>query len=333
MKYKILAMLRDNMPGYTSGEALSRQLNVTRTAVWKYVNELRQEGYEIDSVSRRGYRLISGSDIMNSYELSANLGTSIIGRNVIYFGKVDSTNIEAKKIAADCQDGTAIVAGYQTAGRGRLGRKWESPEGTGIYLSVIIKPDIPPEKVQVITLAASVAVAAALKETAGIDAGIKWPNDIVLNGKKVCGILTEMNSEMERVNYIILGIGVNFSQKAEDFPQELRDRAISVADYLSGTEPSASICRKSALVRAILVKLDKLYKMLLDGDKQEIITLWKSMSATLGREVSITGKDISYTGKAVDVTDDGRLVILCSDGTRRDIVSGEVSVRGLLGYV
>lgn len=332
MKYLVLAALRDSMPGYLSGETLSGQLKVTRTSVWKCINELRQEGYEIDSVSRRGYRLLSEPDTMNSYVLSAELGTGIIGKNIQYFDEVDSTNARAKAIASESADGTVVVAGRQTSGRGRLGRNWESPEGTGIYLSVIIKPDIPPEEVQLITLAASVAVVGAFKEAAGIDAGIKWPNDIVLDGKKVCGILTEMSSEMERVNHIVLGIGINFSQKQEDFPEELHDKAVSIVHYLLKTKPSAVVCRKSVLARAVLVKLDGLYKMLLDGKKQEIIDLWKSMSATLGRDVKATGRDASYTGKAIDITGDGRLVIMCEDGTRRELLSGEVSVRGLLGY-
>lgn len=333
LKYKILEALRGYTPGFLSGEALSRQLNVTRTSVWKYINELKHEGYEIDSVSRRGYRLISEPDTMNSYVLSVDLGTKIVGKKILHFGIVDSTNTKAKAIAAECEDGTVVVADEQTSGNGRYGRKWDSPAGTGIYISVIIKPEIPPEEVQLITLAASVAVVAALREAAGIDAGIKWPNDIVLDGKKVCGILTVMSSEMERVNHIVLGIGINFSQRQEDFPEELRDKAISVTDYLHKTKPSSVICRKSELTRAVLIKLDEQYRILLDGKKQDIIELWKSMTATLGKEVTVIGSETAYTGKAIDITDDGRLVILSKDGTKRELLSGEVSVRGLLGYL
>lgn len=333
MKYRILEALKSNKDGFLSGEALSRQLEVSRTAVWKYINELRLEGYDIASVSRRGYRLAAEPDIINSYVLSAELGTGIVGKYVKYFDRVDSTNLRAKELAADCEDGTVIVAGEQTAGNGRYGRKWESKEGAGIYMSVILKPEIPPEEVQLITLAASVAVATALKETTGIAAGIKWPNDVVLDGRKVCGILTVMSSEMERVNYIVLGIGINFSQKNEDFPEELQDKAISVLEYLRKYKPAATEIKRSDLARAVFVKLDELYGMLLDGRKREITELWRKNSATLGKEIWVTGKDADYTGKAVDITDDGRLVVICEDGSRKELLSGEVSVRGLLGYI
>lgn len=330
MKYIVLDALRDAMPSYVSGEELSRKLKVSRTAVWKYINELKLEGFDIASSSRKGYRLVDEPDILNTHLLTSNLNTCTVGREVIYFDEVDSTSIKAKEIAADVSDGTVVVAGRQSSGRGRLGRKWESKAGSGIYMSVILKPEIPPEEVQLITLAASVAVVSALKEAAGIGAGIKWPNDIILGGRKVCGILTEMSSEMERVNYVILGIGINFSQEPWDFPEELRDKAISVKEYVLGN--NMQLCKKAELARSVFTRLDEVYKMLLEGRKQEIVELWKSMSVTLGRDVSVTGKGSAYTGKAVDITGDGRLVVLCSDGIHKEIISGEVSVRGLLGY-
>lgn len=331
MKYIVLEALKEVKPGYLSGEQLSRRLEVSRTAVWKYINELKLEGYEIEASSRKGYRLLSEPDILDARLLSADLATSVVGSKILYFDEVDSTNIRAKELAGNTPDGTVILAGRQSAGRGRLGRKWESDDGGGIYMSVILKPEIPPEEVQLITLAASVAIVSAIKDAAGIDAGIKWPNDIILDGRKVCGILTEMSSEMERVNYVVLGIGINFSQELGDFPEELRNKAVSISEYME--EKGLKPCKKAELVRSILVRLDEVYRMLLEGRKNDIIATWKNMSVTIGRDVAVSGREVSYTGKALDITEDGRLVVLCENGILKEIISGEVSVRGLLGYV
>lgn len=331
MKYIVLKALRESSPGYLSGEQLSRKLEVSRTAVWKYINELRLEGYVIESSSRKGYRLQEEPDILNSGILSDDLGTAVVGSKILYFDEVDSTNIRAKELASDLPDGAVVFADRQSAGRGRLGRKWESEAGGGIYLSVILKPEIPPEEVQLITLAASVAVVRAIKDAAGIDSGIKWPNDIILDGRKVCGILTEMSSEMDRVNYVVLGIGINFAQEIQQFPEELRNRAVSVCEYIK--QKGLMPCKKAILARRVLIRLDEVYRDLLKGNRNDIIQEWKSMSVTIGREVSISGRDASFTGRAVDITADGRLVVLCDNGILKEIISGEVSVRGLLGYI
>ena len=199
------------------------------------------------------------------------------------------------------------------------------------HMSVILKPEIPPEEVQLITLAASTAVVSAIKDATGIEAGIKWPNDIILGGRKVCGILTEMSSEMERVNFVVLGIGINFSQGLSDFPEELRQKAVSIKEYLKGS--NIKLCKKSELAKHVMVEMDMVYKLMLEGRKEEITALWKKMSVTIGRDVSVSGKDVAYAGKAVDITADGRLVVLCDNGILKEIISGEISVRGLMGYI
>jgi BirA family biotin operon repressor/biotin-[acetyl-CoA-carboxylase] ligase len=340
MKEKVLQALKENTQEYVSGEALSELMGVSRTAVWKYISELKKEGYVIESSPKKGYRIMPVYDMLNEYEIRWGLKTKIIGRDIRYFNAIDSTNNYAKKIAYEgCDEGTVVVADCQTAGRGRLGRAWDSAGGKGIWMSVVLKPSIAPENVQIITLAASVAVARAIAGTCGIRTGIKWPNDIVLDGKKVCGILTEMNSEMERVNFLVLGIGINVNHEEGDFPDEIKDRATSLKCYAdSGREASkkeghGSVFPRSQIIGRILLELEEMYSKINKGFTDEIIDEWRSYSATLGRKVKITGRDGEYEGTAKDVTRDGKLVVDCTDGITREVVSGEVSVRGLMGYV
>lgn len=334
MKYKILYALKEAAPGFVSGEALSRLLNVSRTAVWKYINELRNENYDIEASTRNGYRLVPKPGRLNGFEISYRLGTAVVGRNVLYFETLDSTNDFAKKLASEgCEDGTAVIAGAQSSGRGRLGRAWESPRDSGVYMTVILKPEIPPERIQLLTLASSVAVVDAIAETCGVAAGIKWPNDIILDGKKVCGILTEMNCETDIVNYAVIGIGINFSQTAGDFPGELKDRAVSLLDHMRKKGIRDRSPDRVDLIRAVLAGLDRNYALLTNGSGDLIVDLWKQRSLTLGREVQITARDGQFTGTAIDITGDGKLVVSCGDGAVREVLSGEISVRGLLGYI
>lgn len=364
MKYAIVQLLKDAAPGYVSGGELGRRFDVSRTAVWKYIEELRQEGYSIEASSRKGYRLLSSEDRLNAYEIACGLNTSIVGREVLYFDSLDSTNNYAREIAAEgCSDGMSVIAGQQTAGRGRLGRGWESPPDKGIYISVVLRPPLAPVETQILTLAAAVAAANAISEATGLDAGIKWPNDLIIDGRKVCGILLEMNSEADRVNYVILGIGINYSQNEDDFPEELRDRAISLktaAEKLktagekgeavggpggsalgqadasgmgsAGNAAGMGFSRLS-IVRSVLCQLDSMTQLVLTDDNAKVLQMWRNKSVTLGREVSFRLKDTGYTGTAVDITDDGRLLVSCNDGVCRELLSGEVSVRGIYGYV
>ncbi|MFZ5988119.1 MAG: biotin--[acetyl-CoA-carboxylase] ligase [Bacillota bacterium] len=333
MKSEILKRLKDQHNEYVSGEQLSDMLGVSRTAVWKSIKELKEEGYIIESSSKKGYKLSCIPDIINSWEISQGLDTKIIGKRVHYFKEVDSTNNYAKKIAMEgCEDGTVVAADCQTSGRGRLGRGWSSSDKKGIWMSFVLRPAIGLEEIQVITLAASVAVASAIKESIGVEAGIKWPNDIVLDGKKVCGILTEMNMEMERVNFLVLGIGVNVRQQKSDFPQEIQEKATSLDIYLKEKLGSDLNIRRSELIKIILFKFEEVYDKVNNGALDEIISLWKKYSVTLGKEVCITFKDRQYTGTAEDIDSSGKLIVRCSDGVTREVLSGEVSVRGLLGY-
>lgn len=335
MKYKIVQLLKDAAPGYVSGQALGKQFKISRAAIWKHVEDLRQEGYHIEAVSRKGYRLLPSEDRLNSYEIANNLCTSIVGRKVEYFDTIDSTNNYAKKLAAEgCPDGTTVVAGQQVAGRGRMGRSWESPANKGIYITVVLRPPMVPEETQILSLAAAVAAARGISDATGIDTGIKWPNDLVIEGRKVCGILVEMSSEVDRVNHIVIGIGLNYSQSDEEFSGGLRNKAISlrVASEGMGACDFKAISRL-CVVRSVLRELDSCYQLVLEGRHKEILDMWQRDSVTIGREVRFTIRDVEYTGKAVGITVDGRLSVDCSDGVRRDLLSGEVSVRGIYGYV
>lgn len=331
MKYEILGQLKEAAPGYVSGGELGKLFGVSRAAVWKYIEELRQEGYMIEASSRKGYRFLPSEEKLNSYEIANGLETTVIGRAAEYYDTVDSTNNLAKKLAAEgCADGTAVIAGQQTAGRGRLGRCWESPAGKGIYISVVLRPNMAPAETQLLTLAAAVAACEALRTATGICAGIKWPNDLVIEGRKVCGILLEMSSEADRVNYVVVGIGINFSQEREDFSDDLKNRAVSLK-MLADDKVSSEIkpFSKLSIIRAVLHELDRVYRTILEGRNENILESWREHTITLGRTVSFKLQDIDYSGTAVDITPDGRLSVKCSDGVLRDLYSGEVSIRGI----
>jgi BirA family biotin operon repressor/biotin-[acetyl-CoA-carboxylase] ligase len=333
VKDKVLQKLKENTSSFISGEELSGMLDVSRTAVWKHIKSLKEDGYIIESSSRKGYRLLPSPDIINVFEIKQGLKTVVIGKKIIYLDTVDSTNNYAKIIAAQgCADGTVVITDTQTSGRGRLGRTWNSADRAGIWMSVVLKPDIPPEDVQLITLAASVAVVSAIKEVTGLEVGIKWPNDVILGGKKACGILTEMNSEMERVNFIVLGIGINVKHTMEDFPEELRNVATSIKAFADGKGIEIKWFERNDLIRVLLCELERLYTDIINGDVKGIVERWKKHSVTLGREVKIFSRNCEYRGMAVDVTQDGKLVVDCTDGITRKVASGEISIRGILGY-
>ena len=226
MREKILEVILDNEKEFISGEELSKKLGISRTAIWKHIRILRSQGYNIESVNKKGYRLVDEpTDLLNPQNIYRNLKTKFIGKNVLHFETIDSTNDYAKKIGNELRDGSVIISEEQTKGKGRLGRVWESKAGEGIWMSIILKPNIIPNKAPFITLIAGASIVKALN-ILGVDAKIKWPNDITINNKKLSGILTELSAEIERVNYIVVGIGMNV--KDTDFEAELQDKAKSL---------------------------------------------------------------------------------------------------------
>lgn len=334
MKDIVLKRLKQANGEYVSGEELGNILNVSRTSVWKYIKDLKEDGYNIESSSRKGYRLLEKNDILNAFEIKSYLNTGYIGKKVFYFKEISSTNIEAKRLAAeDCEDGTVVVAERQTQGRGRLGRAWDSMNEKGAWMSIVLRPKMLPQDVQIITLAASVAVVKAIKRITGINTGIKWPNDIILNGKKVCGILTEMSSEIDCINYIVIGIGLNVNQSEGDFDNEIRDKATSLKIYNKEISNLAKDFSRSNLIKGILEEFEQIYEMTKKGDTKSIITEWKKHSITINSYVRITSFDGYVEGKALDINQEGKLIIQCKDGKTREISSGEISIRGIMGYV
>lgn len=226
MREKVIRAILDSGENFISGEQLSKELGISRTAIWKHINALREEGYNIESVNKKGYRLAEKPyDILSPENISHNLSTEFIGKNIIHFDTIDSTNDYAKEIGNKVNGGTLIISEQQTKGKGRLGRSWNSKSGDGIWMSLIIKPKIEPYKAPFLTLVAGASIIKALDHL-GVDVSIKWPNDIILNNRKICGILTELSAEMERVNYIVIGIGINI--KTINFPNEIKEKATSL---------------------------------------------------------------------------------------------------------
>lgn len=271
VKSEILALLKKNQPGFVSGEEISDSLQVSRTAIWKHIKALREDGYVIESHPRVGYRLVSVPDRLYPDEITTHLRTRLIGKSVVYFPETVSTNDAAKELAAaGIPEGTLVVTEEQTGGRGRLGRAWHSPAGRGIWLSVILRPDINPMDAPKITLLTAVALARTLAAYPGIKPGIKWPNDILVEGRKIAGILTEMNAELDRVNFIVLGIGININTSLKEFPAELRDTATSLY-----TAAGRHWDRLEFLAK-MLENLEELYLMLTQGRFPAIIKEWKS---------------------------------------------------------
>jgi BirA family biotin operon repressor/biotin-[acetyl-CoA-carboxylase] ligase len=328
MKEKILQELKNHAGHYISGEEISGILQVSRTAVWKYINQLKNMGYVIESQTKKGYRLLESPDSLQPQEMKGNINTEVIGQNLTFFEQVDSTNLYAKRIAeGGFLDGTVIMADEQLNGRGRMGRTWVSPKGKGIWMSIMLKPKINPADASKVTLLAACAVCRAIEEISGLYTKIKWPNDIVLNGKKLCGILTEMSAEIDGINYLIIGIGVNVNIDLDDFPKELQEIATSIK-----IEKGDKVIRKE-LAAAIINNFERYYKgFIKTGSIKDYINEYKERSAVLSKEVIVTSSTLELRGTVVDISEEGQLQLELYDGSIKEIISGEVSVRGLTGY-
>ena len=325
----VLSLLRQQ-EGFVSGEELSRRLGLSRTAIWKAVDALRREGYTVEARTGLGYRLLEAPDAVTEPEIRHFLGeTDRVGRTLVCLEEVDSTNLYAKQLAAEgAADGTVVVADRQTAGRGRLGRSFQSPGGRGIYLTALLRPNLPPERLSPVTAMAGVAVCRAVERICGVSPGLKWPNDPVLEGKKLCGILTELSLEGEtgRVQDLVLGIGINVSQRPEDFTPEVREMATSLAQALG--RPMS----RPALAAEVIREVDQLYAALAAGELEPYLAEYRRRCVNLGRTVRLLGPGGGETAEALDIDADFGLVVRTADGTVRSVRSGEVSVRGLYGY-
>lgn len=322
-KEEILRALRES-GGFVSGEELSARLHVSRTAVWKDVNSLREEGYGIDSATNRGYRLVSCPDRLSPEEIGAGLGTEFLGRKAFCYASIDSTNEEAKRRAlAGAPNGSLFVAERQTGGRGRLGRTWDSPAGTGLWFTVLLRAGSLPLRPTATTLLAGLAVCGAVRSVSGCDAAIKWPNDIVAGTRKVCGILAEMSAEIDRVEFMVVGIGINVNTAS--FPEGLREKATSL--LLASGKP----VRRVALLQEILRRFEALLKANAAALTPEFLKEYTRRCVTLGRRVGFRRGGRKLSGTAEKITPRGELVVRLPDGRRETVFSGEVSVQGIYG--
>lgn len=325
---RVLSLLL-GQEGYLSGEAMSRELGVSRAAVWKAIEALRQEGYAISSAPNRGYRLEQAPDRLREGELSGPLAGCTVGSHLLCLEQIDSTNTEAKRQAmTGAPDGLVVLAEEQTGGRGRLGRSFQSPRGTGLYLSALLRPRLAPETVANLTAWVAVAVCDGVEACCGVRPQIKWTNDIVLNGKKLCGILTELGleSETNSLDYLVTGIGINTNQRREDFAPEIRDMATSLALELGRP------VRRVELARHVIQALDRMYQNFPEN-KAAYLDRYRQDCLTTGRPVQLITPTQRREAQAVEIDGQFRLVVEFPDGSREALMAGEVSVRGMYGYV
>lgn len=319
MRAEILQLLRQTA-GYVSGEDISKKLGVSRTAIWKHMQALKEDGYEIESHARLGYCLRTVPDLLLPDEICPRLSTDYIGHALHYFSSVNSTNNEAKRLAdLGCPEGTIVLAEEQNTGRGRLARTWYSPFAKGIWLSVVLRPNFPPHEAPKCTLMAAVAITRVIRKF-DIDCGIKWPNDILYDGKKLVGILTEMNAEMDAINYVVIGMGVNVNISIEEFPPELSNIASSLSAILG-----RPVARADVLI-ALLHELESLYKVACGQGFAPILAEWRQLSATLGKQVDVYGINRNFSGVALDIDTDGALIVQTESGVEK-VIAGDVSVR------
>lgn len=325
MKNKIIEILLNKDNEFISGEELSKMFGISRAGIWKHIKSLKDEGYSIESVSRKGYRLTERpTDILTNQNIGHDLNTKFIGKKIIHFDTIESTNDYAKKIANEEDEGTVIISEEQTKGRGRIGRAWESKRNEGIWMSIILKPNIIPYKAPFLTLIAGASIVNALNNL-DIEASIKWPNDIIISNKKICGILTELSSEIERINHIVLGIGINV--KTMEFSKEICNIATSL--YKEGYNVS-----RVDLVRAILKEFEYLYlEYINNNNKEKTLDICRKYSAIIDKDIYIINGDNKELVKCLDINEDGNLIINDKYGNKREILSGEVSIRGVKGYV
>ena len=331
-KSDILALLR-NSEDYVSGQQLCDRFGVTRTAVWKVINQLKEEGYLIESVPRRGYRLIeSPEDILSVGEISSRLTTEWAGRKLYYFDVTGSTNNDAKRLAEEGEPhGTVVVADIQNAGKGRRGRAWQTLSGTALSFTLLLRPEFAPDKASMITLVMALSVAQAVEEETGAEATIKWPNDIVVNRKKICGMLTEMTMtpEMDEIQYIVVGVGINVNNGSpEEFEEEVRCTATSIR-IETGRQTGRAV-----LLEKVLVRFEDNYKTFLGTlDLSRLRESYQRYLQGVGAEVRVLDPAGEYTGISHGINDQGELVVVKENGERVQVYAGEVSVRGLYGYV
>ena len=319
LRKRLLDAFTDAGDSYLSGQAVAELLGCSRTAVWKHMEELRKEGFQLEAVRRKGYRILHTPDRMTEDEIRLGLKTSFIGRNIDYQESTGSTQKIAHQLSNDdAPEGTVVVAEEQVSGRGRMDRKWHSPKYTGIWMSIILRPNILPARAPQLTLLAAVAVVQAMEEVTGLVPEIKWPNDILINGRKVTGILTELQAEADRINSVIIGIGINVNQ--ESFPEDIEQTATSLL-----IEKGEAVSR-TELIKSVFAQLEKLYSIYLENGFLPIKLLWESYAVSIGKTLKARTLTSVIEGRALGITDDGVLKIEDKDGVIHHVYSADIEI-------
>lgn len=317
----MLDILREHRGAYISGEEISRRLSISRTAVWKQINKLREEGYEFEAVSRKGYRLVFAPDKLEEGDVLKELQTKSFGRHLNLMEVTSSTQEAARLLAEEgAPEGTLVIAEEQTGGRGRQGKRWYSPARKGIWMSLLLRPQRPLSFAPQLTLLTAVAVCRAIRKVTGVDAGIKWPNDLLVQGKKICGILIESVGEDERIKYCIAGIGIDVNVELEELPTELHTVATSLKIESGQTQSRAT------LISAVMNELEQLYNLYEEEGFAPIGHLWEALSVTLGKRVTVKTPRGETEGTAEALDESGALVLLDDTGNHITIFSGDVQL-------
>jgi BirA family biotin operon repressor/biotin-[acetyl-CoA-carboxylase] ligase len=316
---KIVRLLRDHCGEYLSGQEISNALKISRAAVWKQIEQLRAAGFEIDARRAQGYCLQGFPDVLLADEILAGLATKVVGRQVNCVKQLNSTNLTAREAAgAGAREGLVVLADHQSSGRGRLGRNWASPEGVNIYCSVLLRPQLPPPDAPQLTFLSAVATAEVLDEVCGLNARVKWPNDVLINGKKIAGLLNELGAETEQIHFLVLGIGINVNMAADQFPADLRYPATSVMLETGSTQA------RLPLVRALLRRIDELYHDLMIQGFGPLRRRWEARFDLLDRQVEVDQGQQVVRGVVAGLDADGALRLLLPDGRSERILAGDV---------
>lgn len=306
---------------FISGQQIADFIGCSRTAVWKHIEDLRTEGYVVEAVRNKGYRITFTPEKVTANEIQLGLHTKTLGKTIHYEESVTTTQKIAHRLSNEgYPEGTLVVAEEQLGGKGRLMRNWYSPKYSGIWMSLILRPNIPFHQAPQLTLLAAVAVVQAIEKTTGLQPQIKWPNDILMNRKKVTGILTELQAESDRIHSVIIGIGMNVNQQKEDFPEELQETATSL--LLEGGHKVS----RASVIQAVLVRLEALYEQFLEEGFLPIKKLWESYAISLGQEIKATTVKETIIGKAIGITDEGVLLLEDHSGKVHSIYSADIHI-------
>ena len=330
MKAEILKLLRE-ADGYVSGQQLCEKFGVSRTAVWKVIRQLQEEGYQVEAVRNKGYHIVDSPDVMTKEELDSLMDTQWAGRNIVYYDSVDSTNLRIKQMGDEgAPEGTLAVADKQTAGRGRRGRSWDSPSGSSIYMSLLLRPKIEPDQAPMLTLVMALSVAEGIMDCGDScgnpDVKIKWPNDIIINGKKLVGILTEMSAEIDYINHVVIGVGINVN--LWEFPEEMQDKATSL--LLEGGHEYD----RNQVIALVMKYFEINYeKFVQTCDFAHLLDDYHRILANLNQPVRVIDGDRSFEGICRGIDEKGELLVEKQDKEVVKVSAGEVSVRGLYSYV